>query len=69
MIRTSCLFLVIIIGLLFAPIMCFAQTSDDISANHRVSDLLWGICPFIVLGILFWFFLLERSASNTHRRR
>jgi hypothetical protein len=46
-------------ALLFTPVAAFAQTNEDGSGGHKMADLLWGILPFIVLGILFWFFFIR----------
>ena len=47
-------------GLLVAPIAALAETNDDGSSGHKLSDLLWGIGPFLVLGVLFWFFFIRQ---------
>jgi hypothetical protein len=45
--------------LLFTPVAAFAQTNEDASGGHKLADLLWGIVPFLILGVLFWFFFIR----------
>ena len=51
-------------GLIFTPIAAFAQTTDDGSGGHRLSDFLWAVGPFVVLGILFWFFFVRKLGKR-----
>lgn len=60
MFNTSRSFVTVGFGFLFVPIAAFAQTNDDGSGGHKLSDLLWGIGPFLVLGVLFWFFFIRQ---------
>jgi len=59
MFKTSRSIMAVGFGLLFTPIVAFAQTNDDGSGGHKLSDLLWAVGPFVVLGILFWLFFIR----------
>jgi len=59
MFNTSRSFMTVVFGLLFTPIVAFAQTNEDGSSGHTLSALLWTIGPFLVIGVLFWFFFIR----------
>lgn len=46
--------------MLFTPMLAFAQDADSGANGHKLADLIWGVAPFIVLGILFWFFFIRQ---------
>lgn len=34
------------------------------SPNTALANLLWGVAPFLILGVLFWFFLIRRIKAK-----
>ena len=50
----------VVAGLLFIPLLAFAQDTDSSTNGHKLADFIWGVAPFIVLGILFWFFFIRQ---------
>ncbi len=60
MFNKSRLLLTIGAGVLFAPVVAFAQAAEDGSNTHMLSNLLVNVAPFIIIGVLFWFFFIRQ---------
>ena len=59
---------IIFAGILFTPLLAGAQDADEPVDRHgkMLENLLWGIAPFLIFGVVFWFFLRRRIKMQQH---
>ena len=57
--KKTYLFAAVVVGFLFIPFLAFAQDAERSTDNHKLMDFVWSFTPFLVLGILFWFFFVR----------
>ena len=60
MFKTSRTIVAVVAGSLLMPMLALAEDTESGANDHKIADLLWGVAPFIVLGILFWFFFIRQ---------
>ena len=43
----------------FLPLLAQAQTGESGGGSSMLSNLLWTVAPFVIIGILFYFFFVR----------
>jgi len=49
---------------LLTPLLAFAQDAAGGMGGHKLEDLIFGLLPFLILGVLFWFFFLRQIRNQ-----
>jgi F0F1-type ATP synthase membrane subunit b/b' len=51
----------------FLPLCAHAQTGESGGSNSMLANLLWSVAPFVLIGILFYFFFIPMIRKNQKR--
>jgi len=43
----------------FFPLLAHAQTGEASGGGSLLANLLWTVAPFVIIGILFYFFFIR----------
>ena len=56
-------------SMLLTPLLACAQDSDNATNGGRLENILWGVAPFLVLGVLFWWFSSRKHPESPAEAR
>jgi len=59
--KTRHLIVAIAGGSIFLPLLALADNADDGNGGHRLADTIYNVAPFLILGVLFWFFFRKQG--------
>jgi len=59
--------LVAFAAITFLPLLAHAQTGETNGGSSLLSNLLWSVAPFVIIGILFYFFFFRAINKNKKR--
>lgn len=54
-------------AVLFLPLLAHAQNGEPGGSNSLLANMLWSVAPFIIIGILFYFFFVP-MIRKSHKR-
>jgi large-conductance mechanosensitive channel len=52
---------------LFLPLLAHAQTGEASGGNSPLANMLWSVGPFVLIGVLFYFFFVRTVNKNKKR--
>ena len=51
----------------FLPLLAHAQNGESGGGSSMLANLLWTVAPFVIIGILFYFFFIRTMRKNQKR--
>jgi Na+/H+ antiporter NhaC len=52
---------------LFLPLLAHAQTGEASGGGSLLANMLWSVAPFVLIGVLFYFFFIPMIRKNQKR--
>ena len=54
-------------GASFLPLLAHAQTGEASGGSSPFANLFWTVVPFVIIGVLFYFFFIRTISKNKTR--
>ena len=51
----------------FLPFLAHAQTGEASGGSSLLANLFWTVVPFVIIGVLFYFFFIRAISKNKKR--
>ena len=51
----------------FLPLLAHAQTGEASGGSSLLANMLWSVAPFVIIGVLFYFFFVPMIRKNQKR--
>jgi membrane protein implicated in regulation of membrane protease activity len=51
----------------FLPLLAHAQTGEASGGSSLLANMLWSVAPFVIIGVLFYFFFVPMIRKNKTR--